>query len=112
MRALSQIERTETDRIGSQSQEAFMAGAATIASFAANVSVYRGSNCIFEKNFNRSHLSIGRSLQSDIVLQDSGISRHHVDIYIENQKIFLICSRAEKSAINKRPISKGGLDRS
>ena len=93
MRALSQIERTETDRIGSETPEALMAGAATTASIAVKVSVFRGSNCILEKNFNRSHLSIGRSLQSDIVLQDSGISRNHVDIYIENQKIFFFRTR-------------------
>ena len=89
MRALPQFEKTETDWIGSESTEALMAGASNGHSYTAYISVYRGSNCIFERDFNRSHLSIGRSLQSDIVLQDSGISRHHVDIYIENQKIFL-----------------------
>jgi len=111
VRALSQIERTETDRIGSETPEAFMAGAATIDSFAANVCVYRGSNCILDKDFNRSHLSIGRSLQSDIVLQDSGISRHHVDIYIENQKIFLFVAPRKKALlINGQSVKAALID--
>ena len=41
MRALSQIERTDTDRIDSETSEVLMAGAASGASFAAHVSVYR-----------------------------------------------------------------------
>jgi hypothetical protein len=111
VRALSQIERTETDRIGSETPEAFMAGAATSDSFAANVCVYRGSNCILDKDFNRSHLSIGRSLQSDIVLQDSGISRHHVDIYIENQKIFLFVAPRKKALlINGQSVKAALID--
>jgi outer membrane biosynthesis protein TonB len=33
------------------------------------------------------------------VLQDSGISRHHVDIYIENQKIFLFVAGQKKELL-------------
>jgi pSer/pThr/pTyr-binding forkhead associated (FHA) protein/outer membrane biosynthesis protein TonB len=111
VRALSQTERTETDRIGSQTPEAVMAGAAADVRIAANVCVYRGSNCILNKDFNRSHLSIGRSLQSDIVLQDSGISRHHVDIYIENQKIFLFVAPQKKALlINGQSVKAALID--
>ncbi len=111
MRALSQIERTETDRIGSETADALMTGPASGYIFATTVSVYRGSNCIFEKNFNQSHLSIGRSLQSDIVLQDSGISRHHVDIYIENQKIFIFVAPQKKALkINGQTVKAALID--
>ena len=110
MRALSQIERTETDRIR-QAPEAFMAGAATDAGVVANVCVYRGSNCILDKDFNRSHLSIGRSLQSDIVLQDSGISRHHVDIYFENQQIFFFVAPQKKAlTVNGQSVKAALID--
>ena len=109
MRALPQFARTETGRIGSESTEALMAGAASDAIFTAYVSVYRGSNCIFEKDFSRSHLSIGRSLQSDIVLQDSGISRHHVDIYIENQKIFIFVTQQKKALLVNGQTVKAAL---
>ena len=97
MRALSQIERTDTDLIGNEIPQALMKGDCNSAGISANVSIYRGSNCILEKVFNRPHLSIGRSLQSDIVLQDSGISRHHVDIYFENQKVFLFVAPQKKA---------------
>ena len=111
MRALSQIERTVSDRIGSETTEALMAGAVNDAIFAAHVSVHRGSNCIFEKDFNRSHLSIGRSLQSDIVLQDSGISRHHVDIYIEDQNIFIFAAPQKKAlSINGKTVKAALID--
>ncbi len=33
------------------------------------------------------------------MLQDSGISRHHVDIYIENQKIFLFVAGQKKALL-------------
>ena len=111
MRALSQVETTEIDRIGSENTQAFVADGVSLSNFAAVVSVYRGSNCIFEKNFTRSRLSIGRSLQCDIVLQDSGISRHHLDIYIENQKIFIFTGPDKKAVlINGRPVKAALID--
>ena len=111
MRALSQIDRNETDGIGSRAPEAIMAGAAADTGIAANVCVTRGSNCILDKDFNRSHLTIGRSLQSDIVLQDSGISRHHVDIYIEHRKIFLFVAPQKKALlINGQEVKAALID--
>ena len=60
MRALSQIEKTEVDRFGSENTQALMADGVNPSKFAVDVSVYRGSTCIFENNFIRSRLSIGR----------------------------------------------------
>jgi outer membrane biosynthesis protein TonB len=111
VRALSQIEKTEVDRFGSENTQALMADGVNPSKFAVDVSVYRGSNCIFEKNFIRSRLSIGRSLQCDIVLQDSGISRHHLDIYIENQKIFIFTGPSKKALlINGQPVKAALID--
>ncbi len=105
MRALSQIEITDPDLIGSEIPQTLMKGDYSLVGASANVCIYRGSNCILEKDFNRPHLSIGRSLQSDIVLQDSGISRHHVDIYFENKKVFLFVAPRKKTLmINGQPV--------
>ena len=97
MRALSQIESAHTDSIGRDMPQAFIDSAGNNVGVSAKVCIYRGANCILAKDFHRSHLSVGRSLQSDIVLQDSGISRHHVDIYLENQKIFLFVAPQKKA---------------
>jgi pSer/pThr/pTyr-binding forkhead associated (FHA) protein len=45
------------------------------------------------------------------VLQDSGISRHHLDIYIENQKIFIFTGPDKKAvSINGRPVKAALID--
>jgi pSer/pThr/pTyr-binding forkhead associated (FHA) protein/outer membrane biosynthesis protein TonB len=109
--ALSQIERTGEDLFGCEIPESPIEGASNNVGISAHVLINRGSNCILEKKFSRSPLSIGRSLQSDIVLQDSGISRHHVDIYFENQKIFIFVAPQKKALlINGQPVMAGLID--
>ena len=97
VRALSQIESAPTEMIGCDMPRALSDSASDYLGVSAKVCIYRGDNCILSKDFQRSHLSVGRSLQSDIVLQDSGISRHHVDIYLENQKVFLFVAPQKKA---------------
>ena len=97
MRALSQIESAHTEMIGCDIPQAPIDSAGDKLGVVAKVCIYRGENCILSRDFQRSHLSVGRSLQSDIVLQDSGISRHHVDIYLENQKVFLFVAPQKKA---------------
>jgi hypothetical protein len=97
VRALSQIESAHTEMIGCDIPRAPIDIANDNLGVSAKVCIYRGENCILSKDFQRSHLAVGRSLQSDIVLQDSGISRHHVDIYLENQKVFLFVAPQKKA---------------
>lgn len=54
--------------------------------------------------------SIGRSLNSDLVLHDPSISRNHAEIRIENEKYYLYDLKSSSgSYINNRSIERGEL---
>lgn len=111
MRALSQTEIIEAEWIESESVDSLIVGTADENITATCISVFRGSKCIFEKNFDRSHISIGRSHRTDVVLQDGGVSRRHADIYIENQEIYIFVSPQKKPLlINGRTVRAALVD--
>jgi pSer/pThr/pTyr-binding forkhead associated (FHA) protein/outer membrane biosynthesis protein TonB len=105
------MERTEIDRISSRAAKALMAGKTAGSSFLTRVAVYQDSSCLFEEDFSKPYITIGRSPKTDIVLQDTRISRRHVEVYIENDQIFaFVAPRKKAMMINGKPAKAALLE--
>jgi hypothetical protein len=111
VRALSHLESTEIDWIGSRATEALKSGKTGENAFLSRVEVYQDSRCLFEEDFSTPYITIGRSSKSDIVLQDNRISRRHVEVYIEDDQIFAIVAPHKKALmINGKSVKAALLE--
>ena len=97
LRALSQIEKSETDWTGGSVTKTYRIPETDPSPLTVRIKVYQKSTRLIDAEFNKSVVTVGRSTKSDIVLPERHISRQHFHFYVEHQQLFVFVAPGKRS---------------